>query len=217
VDELTVRVLRAVACFRRLRIISRLVGRGELTLTQLAREVGLRRDVACVHLARLLGAGLVQRRRSGARCYYAAQSPYSEPALSGQVVAWLRDVLMGAAAPSKAGERAATGRDSAKGAPPAHKGIFQAATAFTHPRRIQILRKLAASGPATLLALTRELHMSAPAAHRHLRKLIRRGYVQAQGEGLVLSYSLAPQGGRPLETRLLEIVRGHWDAALPQS
>lgn len=217
-DELIVRVLRAVACFRRLRLLSCLVARGDLPLTQLARDVGMRRDVVCAHLARLLAAGLIQRRRSGGRCFYIARSPYDEPALSGQVMAWLREALGRAArTPAQRTGVPAPGRDSAQGAPSVHRAIFQAATAFTHPRRLQVLRGLASDKSLSVETLTKELRMSRPAAGRHLAKLIRRGYVESRREGRFPVYRLAPATGTSLEARLLAIVREHCAAVGAES
>jgi len=92
-EELIVRVLRTVACVPRLRIVARLAAGDELTLTRLAQDLRLRRDLVCTHLARLSSVGLVKRRRSGRRCCCAAGSPYGPGTLSGQVASWLGAAL----------------------------------------------------------------------------------------------------------------------------
>lgn len=208
-DEVIVRVLRTVACFTRLRILSHAIASGELTLTELARELRARRDVVCLHLARLASAGLIQRRRSGARSYCVARSPYGEQTLSGQVMAWLRDALSATTVPTQE-HGSHPRRDGAATAPEVHRGIFEAATAFTNPRRIQVLRRLATGKAATVPALSRELRMSEHAVHRHVTKLIRRGYVLACREGDILAYRLAPKPKTPLHARLYDAVRSHW-------
>ncbi|MBM4034980.1 MAG: helix-turn-helix transcriptional regulator [Planctomycetes bacterium] len=207
-DELIVRVLRTVACHTRLRIISRLLAGEEAAPSRLARELRLRRDLVSAHLARLSSAGLVRRRRSGAHCYYAARSPYNDAALSGQVVAWLREALAPAPPGSAPGPRGGAHTKSAQ--PDAGKVLFDAATAFTSVRRLQILRRLSRGDAVTVATLMRELRMSDAAASRHTEKLIRRGYISAVRDGRSLAYRLAPDAKKPHHARLLDIVRTHW-------
>ena len=54
--------------------------------------------------------------------------------------------------------------------------VIRLATAFTHPTRIEIYRRLH-SGPLTQMGLKTRLGVSWPALSRHLAKLLRRGYV----------------------------------------
>lgn len=117
-DEVIVRVLRTVACQARLRLLAHLLGTREATPSQLAQALGMRLDLVSAHLARLTGAGLIMRRRSGLRCFCIARSPYRDTAFSGQVLAWLRDALP---APSRKGQcpRGAGGTREAHAAPPA--------------------------------------------------------------------------------------------------
>jgi len=210
-DEVIVRVLRTVACQTRLRILAHLLGAKEATPTQLARELGIELDLACAHLSRLAAAGLILRRRSGLRCFCIARSPYSDKTLSGQVLAWVRDALR---AESPTGPRTRP-PDSANvtamaPVPQSHTIVFHAATAFTNLRRIQLLRRLEDGKPADVAALTRELRMSGAALGRHVRKLMRRGYVRAaQHKGRHL-YRLTRDGATPLHARLLELVAAHW-------
>ena len=49
-----------------------------------------------------------------------------------------------------------------------HRVIFDAATAFTNVRRLQILRRLAGGDVVDLRTLGRELSMSGSAASRHV-------------------------------------------------
>jgi len=62
--------------------------------------------------------------------------------------------------------------------------LFAAFTAFTHPRRLGILRHLDARGETEAEVLSEALSMSPAATTRHLSKLSRRGLVVAQtGQG----------------------------------
>ena len=206
-DEVIARVLRTVACFARLRILSRLLSGGEVTPSQLARDLRLSRDLVSAHLARLASAGHIQRRRSGARCFCSGRSPYSDRALSGGIAVWLREALASDAG-SATGPPAAMHRDSPP--PEPHRVVFEAATAFTSPRRVQILRRLALGGDVGGTTLIQQLRMSETALSRHLDKLIRRGYVSAVRAGRGLLYRLTSAGKTPQHARLLEIVQAHW-------
>jgi len=210
-DELIVRVMRTVASASRLRILSRLMTANEMAPSKLARELKMARALLSVHLARLAFAGLVKRRRSGVWCYCCAQSPYGEGTLSGEVMAWLLGAL--ASAQRSTSDAAARGirRSLRTSALPAmHRHAFDAATAFTHPRRLQILRSLAAGKPLTVSTLTRDLKMSAAALGRHLAKLIRRGYVRSLPPLRGGAYELVSEGKTRLHGSLLAIVRTHW-------
>jgi predicted ArsR family transcriptional regulator len=59
--------------------------------------------------------------------------------------------------------------------------IFKAATAFTHPRRIEIFRAVK-NGSQTLEQLRAVTRISAPALRRHLKKLEARGFVRCRPE-----------------------------------
>jgi len=94
--------------------------------------------------------------------------------------------------------------------PKAHRLVLHAATAFTHPRRIQVLRRLAAGGALDVPTLTRDLKMSQAALSRHLEKLIRRGYVRALPPTRGGSYELLRDGKGGLHASLLAILTTHW-------
>ncbi len=207
-DELIVRVLRTVACSTRLRMLAHLMRTDEATPSQLARDLRIRPAVVAIHLARLTSAGLIKRRRSGARHYSSARSPYNDSTLSGQVLAWLRDALTagGRNQPTETSAQTPTARPSLE----AHNAVFDAATGFTHPRRIQILRRLAKGRPPDVAALMRELRMSKTAVSRHTDKLIRRGYVRPLPPVRSTTYQLVRAGKTPLHGRLLAIVSRHW-------
>ena len=209
--ELTVRVVRAVACVNRLRMLAKLAQDGEQAPSQLARDLGMSLPTTCTHLRRLASVGLVERRRSGRWCYCRAGSPYSEAALSGKVSRWLVGALKN---PRQTMRNPAVVqlRDSAQdSAESVVIGlVFDAATAFANVRRLQILKRLAESGPADVATLRRELDMSATAVGRHTAKLIRRGYVSATRTGYLLSYRLSRRFKTPLHAALLRIIRAQW-------
>jgi len=213
-EELIVRVLRTVACVPRLRIVARLAAGDELTLTRLAQDLRLRRDLVCTHLARLSSVGLVKRRRSGRRCCCAAGSPYGPGTLSGQVASWLGAALSSqSASPRTVRALEQRRRPTVHGLPRIYRTLLDAATAFTYPRRIQILRRLASASAPASSAFHRELRMSAPALSRHLAKVVRRGYVSVSRAGRHLSYQLASTAKTLQHAQLLAIVQSCWMAA----
>lgn len=210
-DDIIVRVLRAVACRTRLRIMWRLAAGKELTPSQLARELRLRRALVSAHLARLESTGLILRRRSGARCYCTGGSPYSKAAFSGQVAAWVYGLLK---APGQGSDRANRAPGSARVPTSVQEQcqrlVFDAATAFTDLRRLQILRRLADGKAADALGLGRELRMSHDAATRHISKLVRRGYVCVSRSGQGVVCQMAAKARTPAHARLLDIVAASW-------
>ena len=211
-DEIVVRVARAIACLPRLRILSFLSRVDEATPTQLAKELRMSLDVVSAHLRRLSAVGLIQRRRSGVRCYCAARSPYSDKALSGKLTSWLRSLL---ASPAQTMKRHELGQPRHRSASALeahlHKIVFEAATAFTNVRRVQLVRRLAVGDEATVPALMTELSMSDAAVSRHTAKLISRGYVAASAAGRGLAYRLASELKTPIHAQILQIVKDEWD------
>jgi len=92
-----------------------------------------------------------------------------------------------------------------------HALVLDAATAFTDLRRLQILRRLDAHGPATVAQIREELSMSKQAVSRHMTKLTRRGYVvAADAQAGAQAYALAAQAKTPVHAELLGIIRAVW-------
>jgi DNA-binding transcriptional ArsR family regulator len=87
--------------------------------------------------------------------------------------------------------------------------VFEAATAFTSVRRVQILRHLCGGG-ADSESLRQTLHMSRTAAARHLEKLMGRGYVVAVQDRRRPLYRLATTLATSVHERLLATVSQHW-------
>ena len=143
-DEIVVRIARAIACVARLRILSHLVRDGETAPTAMAKELRMPLNVMSTHLKLLSAVGLVCRRRSGVWHHCKAESPYSETAVSGAVMSWLREVLRAPGRTLKHCRLREVCNDSpAQIERAVHEVVFDAATAFTNVRRIQILRRLA--------------------------------------------------------------------------
>ena len=210
-DEIVVRLARTLASQERLRILSYLVAHGEKPPIAVGRELGIAGPALSGHLAKLAAVGLIKRRRSGSWSYCIAESPYAATTLSGQTVAWVRELL---AAPERAlkncGLHEVRNRSVADVQTQLHRLIFEAATAFTDLRRLQILRRLERVGEASAETLCNELKMSAWAIGRHTSKLVRRGYLTVRQVDAAEYYRLAAQNKTPVHARLLAIVRSTW-------
>jgi DNA-binding transcriptional ArsR family regulator len=212
-DEIVAQIARTIACRVRLRMLAQLTTAGELAPTALARALHLPIDAVSAHLRRLSAAGLIQRRRSGTWSYCVASSPAAAGTLPARIAAWLYQAL-------KSPKRApATGAGARNHTPDLtelqqrqHTVIFEAATAFTHVRRLQLIRRLDGQVTVTAAALTEQLHMSPAALSRHMAKLIRRGYVEVAPMHAVLAYRLTRRCRTPLHEKLFQCVRTEWPA-----
>lgn len=204
-------VARAIACRPRLQILSRLAREGEIAPTKLATELRMSMPLLSAHLRRLSAAGLIQRRRSGSWSYGVARSPYGPQAFSGRVASWLFDVLkQPQRALQQCGEKAVEELRTADAELRLHAIIFEAATAFTHMRRLYLLRHLTKDGARNADELASPLKMSKAALSRHGSKLVRRGYLTAETVGLGLSYGLPRTSKTPIHGKLWECVREEW-------
>ena len=201
-DEIVIRLARAIASLPRLRILSCLAQRDEVTPTVLHRELHFPMNVLSNHLRLLTAVGLIRGRRSGARCHYALQSPYGEQTLSGGMSRWLNRLLR----TSVSGE-AGPGRTQQE----LHSTVFEAATAFTDLRRLQILRHLDSHVETTAEECVSQLRMSPPAVSRHMAKLVRRGFVVARHKGRGMwAFQAASKPKSAIHGRVHAIVRRVW-------
>jgi len=82
------------------------------------------------------------------------------------------------------------------------KHLVHCLTAFTHPRRLDILLCLRQSASLAFSKLLRQSGMSSPALVRHLRKLQARGLIIERRDG----WTLAP-AREPLVDVLLRLLR----------
>jgi ArsR family transcriptional regulator len=189
--ELIVRLARTVANEERLRILAHLMVHGETAPSELARGLRLSPNALSAHLARLVSVGLITRRRSGRWHYCSAASPYRPAALSTMALAWLRGSLAEPTSSTEGGSRHAALTSSVGVGRDSRRLVFEAATAFTDLRRLQIMRRLKEQGSASGPALGEELRISPLAIRRHLDKLRRRGYVGVHGAGSGEVYAVA--------------------------
>jgi DNA-binding MarR family transcriptional regulator len=187
---------------------------GETPPSELTRRLQIMPNALSTHLAKLGAVGLITRRRSGAWSYCSAESPYGSGTFSGMTLAWLREVLVQPQwTLQDCGLHEVRNSSNSASIDQIYRLLFEAATAFTDLRRLQILRHLAHEGETAADTLRTQLHMSAWAVARHTDKLVRRGYLAARITDTAVFFGLAKTFQTPLHVRLWEIVNSTWQAA----
>jgi DNA-binding transcriptional ArsR family regulator len=199
--EAAVSLFKALANEKRIQMLRVLSCLGEQKVSAIARAVALRPNLVSDHLAVLTATGVVWRRRSGRRVYCRiADSPSRE--IVREVVAVLRGVFRHV----RTGDpRQVAASDQAESKERSDRALFACFTAFTHPRRLQLIRHLTRQGPLPVTALCEELSMSPQACHRHVAKLSRRGFMHAARRGRETVCSMVLEGDAP-RMRLLRAV-----------
>lgn len=174
------RTCRTLANSRRLACLKAVLAHPNRTVEELAETTGLPKDQASLCLRALQARGLIHAERHSRWVRYSPLPDRSVPA-----AAPILDAMRRAFFDDKMAEPA----------------ILYALTAFTHPRRLAILRSLQISGPQPAEKLSVATQVSPPALWRHLGKLrLRRLTDQTQG-----GWQLAP-GPSPLAQTMLTLI-----------
>lgn len=171
--QLIVSVCRVLASRPRLRLLRSIHAQPGLTVEALAAAVALPAAGASRHLRLLANYQLVKATPQGRYVHYAPAPPRSTgQRFLRELQVYLRDML-GARQPGNVWTKLC-----AEAREPTWEAVFDVLlklfTAYTHPRRLYLLRFLAGQGASTTGHLCEQLKMSAAAAHRHLHKLQRR-------------------------------------------
>jgi len=164
------RTCRTLASKPRLRLLAELFHGGELGVSQVAIRCDMREPDTSLRLRQLQARGLVSARRQGRWTFY---SPQANPDVrhAAEIVEALRPLRLTSA--------------------PCVAGVIRTLTAFTHPRRLNLLQAIAegCSHPADL---ARRCELSRPALYRHLTKMVRRQVIQRQGDQYALAVPTDP-------------------------
>ncbi len=172
------RTCRVIASETRLKLLWQLFETGELCVQELVERTGISRPNASNQLRALNARGLITPRREDMRVIYRAEANteigFAEPLLT--TLRTCFDCSM------------------------TFKTIIQQATAFTHERRIEIVRALDGK-KLQFHELLEATALSSAALSRHLRKLEDRGIVRGIGGQYRLSRT-----GNPLGRTLVKIV-----------
>jgi len=151
------RTCRVLACETRLEMLRLLFEKGELCVSEMADLTGISPHNASTQLRALNARGLITPRRENQKVIYRAEANEeldAAPALLNTI-------------------RAAFAKKTSA------RTIFHSCTAFTHERRIQIVRVLE-NGAKPFGDLMKETGMSSAALWNHLDKLSDRGFVKEQ-------------------------------------
>ncbi len=151
------RTCRALANRRRLAVLRVLASHPELSVSAIARALGIPLTTACEYLRALNARGLLLVRRVGRCVYYRLGS---DPAVPDSGV--LLEAVSGA-----------LGASSRSVEP-----VYRVLTACTHPRRVDLLRVLHRQ-PMNIREMAMATGASVPALRRHVRKLKARGLVDS--------------------------------------
>ena len=149
------RTCRALANRQRLALLRYLLLHPESRVSVLAHDLGLSVSSASQHLRALNARGFLLVRRAGRCVHYRVGSDESVPDAA--------LILKSIAGVLQAREKSV-------------ESVFRTVTACTHPRRLEILRLLGRRD-LTVGEMKKATGASQQALHRHLKKLVARGFV----------------------------------------
>ena len=153
------RTCRTLANRNRLRIIQLLQRRGEQTVTHVAHQLRISVSLASQYLRALNARGLLRVRRAGPQAYYRTGADRCVPSAQPLV----RALRLTFSNHDEAAER-----------------TIRRLTAFTHPRRVDVVRCLSQE-PLTRDDLRARTGISRQSLERHLKKLRSRGFIEKRG------------------------------------
>jgi DNA-binding transcriptional ArsR family regulator len=169
---------RVIACESRLRLLWALFENQELSVSRLCFMLQMSQPNASNQLRMLNDCGLIAFRRKKMNVLYRPEA--------NELTEFAPELL-------KALRSCYDRSDSLD-------SVIQRATAFTHQRRLEIVRVLSEES-LSLIGLQQKTGMSAPALSRHLKKLARRGVLRAKGR----LYVLIQRPDHPLGKALLKL------------
>ena len=156
------RTCRVLANPLRLACLRAVIDQPGSTVEQVARQANVALPVASLYLRHLQARGLIRPERVSRWVRYTAAADEAV-AHAGPVLAAIGPALLQSRRP--------------------YAALLQILTAFTHPRRLAILRAMPEAETVSFAALRRDTGISVPALCRHLKKLERHGMIAAAPEG----------------------------------
>lgn len=184
------RTCRVLANAGRIRCLKAVLEWPRSTVGEVARRAAVAETVASEHLRALQARGLILASRESRWVRY---SPDPDPLVKGarNLLAAMRRVLL------------AEGRSETD--------VIRSLTAFTHPRRLEMLRCLQCVESALPESLSASTRISQPALSRHLAKLEARQLVCRDGP----RWRLARGSGRLEKTLLSLLAHGETHSSTP--
>lgn len=159
------RTCRVLANPKRLACLRAVMGTPNLCVAEIAREAGLDEVQGSMALRALQARGLIAAVRESRWVRYVPETDPLVPSAKP-----LMDVLSRVLRPGEMCD----------------EEVIRTVTAFTHPRRLAMLRCLQLHAPLSIEALSAACGISLPAAYRHLRKLSSRRVVAVQDDIITL-------------------------------
>ncbi len=164
------RTCRVLANRKRLEILALLIQQPNQTVSVVATHLRLSLPAASQYLRALEARGLLTCRRVGSQVQYRAGI---RQGAAGELVQAVRLAVRHRGQPGET--------------------LFKLATAFTHPRRVEIFRALR-NGADSFVKLQAATHISARALSRHLSKLEARGFLKVDKDRYSLAHHKHPFG-----------------------
>lgn len=206
--DFLIRLFRTLAFERRLRIVQLASRQPGITLGEIQSELSMPEPDASKHMKLLSAHGIIDSRPSGS--YLLARR--ASPAETGHVVLKRVRLLLGRYLKDDTLAEAARAVCPHAGCDD-WSGVLRAMcfefTAYTHLRRLLILRMLSRQGKADLLTIMHTIGMSHSAARRQTDKLIRRGVLRAVRSGNKYVVELAKTFATPFRRSLFTVVRAY--------
>lgn len=159
------RTCRVLANARRLACLRVVMGTPNLCVQEIAREVRFDEAQVSLALRALQARGLIAAVRISRWVRYVPEPDPSVPSAKPLLTALRRALRSG-------------GMSDAE--------IIRVVTAFTHPRRLAMLRCLHLRAPLSLETLSTACGISMPAANRHFHKLLARGMLVVRSDRISL-------------------------------
>ena len=207
--DFVVRLFRTLANVQRLQLVQYLLGHPSSTVSQTATALSLPLHDASRHLKRLFEVGVLEGRPSGR--YVLSTFPDAQGARH-PVLREVRRLLTAHLGEDQldAAARAVGLEGSAPTWQEVHDAMCFEFTAFTHLRRLLILRRLCENGPTALDEIVRGVGMSEMAARRQLDKLARRGLIVGDSVGRKQPVALRELVETPFRRALLGGLLGYF-------
>ena len=202
--EFIVQLFRALANRERIRILRLVSVLGEMNVSAIAQATRLELSLVSAHLRILSAAGLVWRRRSGRTVGYRPAERAGNPVTT----AALRSIQSAFRSVHDRKPEVVANADATDSPTESDVALFACFTAFTHPRRLQIIRRVAQKDAASLTELATGLSMCPRSCLSHLAKLERRGFIRRRVTGHRTAYALC-KGEGTMQRALLEAVRAY--------
>ena len=206
--DFLVRLFRVLAFERRLAMVQLVANRPGITLTDTWSRLQMPQPDASRHMKLLSAHGVIDARPSGRYLLAEAGSPSETTHVVLRRVRHLLSKYLKDAPLPQAARAVCPDRDSADW-PDVFSAMRFEFTAYTHLRRLLILRLLIQEDTADLMTIMRTIGMSHTAARRQTDKLVRRGILRELRSGRRYVLQIRPKLNTTFRSALFAAVRDY--------